>query len=471
MSAAPGWYADPQTPGFLRWWNGGAWTEHTSAATQAPQPQASQPLQPTLAQPTNASAFPGKAALVSATPSNTSNVAPARQDVPSETRAAEEKLAALRRELESVEEALEIQSFGFYRPRYGFETSAEYVARLKEVRDQQKDLIKANTAWHCDTEWLVGGSKAEGRKMVQRLAKLMLRAFNGECDASIAKTRYDNVLTLQERILKSYEAINKLGHSNQVTITAPYHSLKIAELRLVHEHREKVQAEKEEQRRIRDALREEEKARAEIERAQARAEAEEAEHQKALDKARADLAAATATDKQHAKLEGLIAKLETELADAIDRKAKAIARAQLTRSGHVYVLSNIGSFGAGIYKIGLTRRLDPYQRVDELGDASVPFGFDVHAIIYSEDAPALEAALHREFAQRRVNLVNLRKEYFRVTLDEVGAALERHHGLVSLVLSAEAEEWRKTQAALAEPETESTETSEGSPLTVMAGGR
>ncbi|MBX3215702.1 MAG: GIY-YIG nuclease family protein [Labilithrix sp.] len=195
-------------------------------------------------------------------------------------------------------------------------------------------------------------------------------------------------------------------------------------------------------------MREEEKAREEIARARAQAEREGAAKQKALDKAREELAASMATEAQHKKLEALVSRLENELKDTLDRKAKAIARAQLTKSGYVYVLSNIGSFGEGVYKIGLTRRLDPYERVDELGDASVPFCFDVHAIIYAEDAPGLENALHREFADRRVNRVNLRKEYFRVTLEEIQAAVKQHHGLVTMVLDAEAEEWRKTQSQL-----------------------
>jgi hypothetical protein len=366
--------------------------------------------------------------------------------VQQEIQTAEARLAVLRKELESVEEAIEIQSFGFYRPRYGFDSSDQYAERLKQVREQQKQMIKTGDATFCDTEWKVSGSAVEGRKMIQRISKMMLRAFNGECDASIAKARYDNVVTLEQRITKSCEEINKLGHSNRVMITRPYYESKLAELHLVHEHREKVQAEKEEQRRIREELREEEKARDEIERAQAQAEKEEAQHEKALEKARAELV--EATGKQHEKLEALVVRLETELKDVLDRKAKAIARAQLTRSGHVYVLSNIGSFGEGIYKIGLTRRLDPYERVDELGDASVPFAFDVHAIIYSPDAPALEHALHLEFATRRVNLVNARKEYFRVSLEEIRAGVEKHHGLVTFVLTPEAEEWRKTRAAL-----------------------
>jgi hypothetical protein len=278
------------------------------------------------------------------------------------------------------------------------------------------------------------------------MSKLMLRAFNGECDAAIGKARYDNVAALEQRITKSWNEVNKLGESSRITITQGYFQLKLAELHLVHEHREKVQEEKEEQKRIRDEMREEQKAHEEIERMQAKAEKDAAQNEAAIEKARAELA--DATGKQHEKLQQLIERLETDLKDAIDRKAKAIARAQLTKSGHVYVLSNVGSFGEGVYKIGMTRRLEPLERVDELGSASVPFPFDVHAMVYSADAPALEHALHVEFASRRLNMVNLRREYFRVSLDDVRAAIEKHFGLVTFVLSSEAEEWRKTQALL-----------------------
>ena len=351
----------------------------------------------------------------------------------------------------SVEEALDIQAFGFYQPRYGFESSAQYVVRLKVVRDEQQALLKADTATHCATEWKVGGSAAEGRKMVKNQSKLMLRAFNGECDAAIAKVKYDNVTAMEERITKSSEAVNKLGLVQHVSITNRYFGLKLAELRLVHEHREKVQQEKDEQRRVKEQMREEQQAQAEIDRAKADAEKEEAVSTAALAKAKAELSITDAAGKQHEKLEALVVRLETELTGALDRKAKAIARAQLTRSGHVYVLSNIGSFGDGIYKIGMTRRLEPLERVDELGDASVPFPFDVHAIIYSEDAPQLEHSLHKAFAARRVNMVNHRKEYFRVTLDDIRDAVQKLHGLVTFLLVAEAEEYRKTRAAIDAP--------------------
>lgn len=357
------------------------------------------------------------------------------------------ELEARQKELRSVEEALDIQAFGFYQPKYGFESSAQYTARLKGIRDEQQTMIKDNSAAPCDTTWTVGGSVAEGKKMVKQQAKLMLRAFNGECDAAIAKVRYDNAVTMQSRIEKAYTDINKLGEVQRVFITQKYLELKLAELHLVHEHREKVEEEKQEQKRIREQMREEQKTQAEIERAKAEAEKEEAVKAAALEKAKAELAANEATSKQHEKLEALVSRLENELKSALDQKAKAVARAQLTRSGHVYVLSNVGSFGDNIYKIGLTRRLDPFDRVEELGDASVPFPFDVHAIIFAEDAPALETKLHKAFGDRRVNLVNMRKEYFKVTLDEIQEEVKKHHGFVSFTLMAEAEEFRKSIAA------------------------
>jgi hypothetical protein len=149
---------------------------------------------------------------------------------------------------------------------------------------------------------------------------------------------------------------------------------------------------------------------------------------------------------QTAKLEGLVSRLESELREALDRKAKAIARAQLTKSGHVYILSNIGAFGEGVYKIGMSRRLEPLERVYELGGASVPFPFDVHAMIYSENAPDLECALHRHFTNRRINMINLRREFFRVTLEEIRAAVAEHFGHVTFVLEPEAAQYRQTCA-------------------------
>lgn len=362
----------------------------------------------------------------------------------------ERKIAELKQELDSVEESLDIQSFGLYRPRFALARSTDYQAKLEAERERQKELIKGDKAATCPKEWMVDGSVAKGKKMIAEHMKLMLRAFNGECDAAVAKVKYNNVVMLETRVKKSFEAINKLGQAKQISITQEYQASKLDELHLVHELQEKVQAEREEQRAAKEQMRDEDRAQREIEEAQSKAEREAAMREEALEKARRELA--EATGKQHDRLEQLVTKLELELKDAIDRKAKAIARAQLTKSGHVYVISNIGSFGEGCYKVGLTRRLDPMERVWELGDASVPFDFDVHAMIFSENAPELESALHRHLAARRVNKVNTRKEFFRVPLEEIQAAVAEHHGVVTFLTVPEAEDYRKTVAMEREEE-------------------
>lgn len=216
------------------------------------------------------------------------------------------------------------------------------------------------------------------------------------------------------------------------------------ELYLAFEYEEKVQAEKEEQRRIKEQIREEEKALREIEKAKQQAEDEERRYEAALAKAREEALAAAGAVQE--KLNAQIAALEQKLTEAQTNKERAISRAQLVRSGHVYIISNMGSFGEHVYKIGMTRRLEPMERVKELGDASVPFEFDVHAIIYSEDAPALENELHRAFTMRRVNRVNERKEFFRVSIEEIAELVRKQCGEIEITRLAQAEEYRKTQA-------------------------
>ncbi len=219
---------------------------------------------------------------------------------------------------------------------------------------------------------------------------------------------------------------------------------------MAYEYYEKRQLEAEEQRQIREQMREEEVARREIEKAEREAAKEEERFEKALAQARAE--AQQATGAKHDKLAAQIAQLEERLAEAQQNKVRAMSRAQMTRSGHVYVISNVGSFGEDVYKIGMTRRLNPMDRVTELGDASVPFRFDVHAVIYSDDAPGLETKLHRAFHHRRVNLVNERKEFFRVALEEIEREVTDNHGVFEFTLAAEAEEFNKSRALLRERE-------------------
>jgi len=357
------------------------------------------------------------------------------------------ELESLSSQVTSVSDQVELESFGMYEPHFGFDTSEKYKAKIKEIRDRQKQMIKEKTAAVCDTEWTVEGSKAKGKQMVQRYLKLQLRAFNGEADAAIAKARFNNVVKLEERLEKSFQAINKLGETNQCRITSSYLNLKVDELRAAYEHARKKEDEKEEQRRIREEMKEAEAAERELQKAQKEAEKEEKRFEVALAKARAE--AAAAGDAMRDSLRKKIELLENQLNTAHEQKAKAISRAQLTRSGHVYVISNIGSFGEEVYKIGMTRRLEPLDRVKELGDASVPFRFDVHAMIYSEDAPTLESDLQKRFADQQVNMVNPRKEFFRVALDDVEAAvLELCGDEVEFIRTAVAEEFRESKAIL-----------------------
>lgn len=352
----------------------------------------------------------------------------------------------LRAEFNALDEEANLQSFGFYKPRYAFADSLSYQSKLDEIRERQKQMIKSKSAAVCRVEWAVNGSKVEGRKQINQTLKLMLRAFNGECDAAVAKVKYNNVHVMEARIRKGHEAINGMAEVQTCHIAGGYLNLKLEELFLAHEYQEKLQEEKEEQRRIREQIREEEVALRELEKARLDAEKEEKRYAEALRKATEEVERAVGEKQQ--KLMWQVEELQRRLTEAKTNKERAIAQAQMTRSGHVYVISNVGSFGEHVYKIGMTRRLDPMDRVKELGDASVPFSFDVHAIIYSEDAPALENKLHRLFHSRRVNLINERREFFRVTIEEIAKAVRENHGEIEFTLASEAVEYRKTLSML-----------------------
>ena len=238
----------------------------------------------------------------------------------------------------------------------------------------------------------------------------------------------------------SFEAINRIGEPHSTSISCKYKELKLKELQLAFEYQEKLHEEKEEQRLIKEQMREEEKLQKEIEKKQKEIEKqlkEEAELQKKLKEAY----------EQGKKSE--VEKFENEikyLNQKIEDSQRAVSQAQLTKTGHVYIISNIGSFGENVYKIGMTRRLDPMERIDELGSASVPFEFDVHALIKSDNAPELENSLHKYFDSKRVNLVNSRKEFFYVKLDEIEKFAKDNNIDVEFTKLAEAKDFRESQA-------------------------
>ena len=352
----------------------------------------------------------------------------------------------LKKEVSLYESKLDLIEFGIYEPVYDFEKSEDYVIAQNKVIEKQKDLIRLEQAATCSVNWTIDGSLAKGKANSKKFIKLVLRAFNGECNSFIAKVKWNNVNQMKERIHKSYEAINKLGENSAVKIEKEYLDLKIEELILEYEYQAKKQQEKEELRAIQEELREEEKARREYEQAQKEAEKEELNYQKALEKARKEVE--ETTGEKHDKLLEKISKLELELKEAQERKERALSMAQQTKRGHIYIISNIGSFGEHVYKIGMTRRLEPIDRVKELGDASVPFQFDIHAMIYSEEAPTLENQLHKEFADKKVNMLNYRKEFFKVTLEEIETKLKELDIEAEFIKIPEAMEYRETKAIL-----------------------
>ena len=336
------------------------------------------------------------------------------------------------------DDRLAFAELGMYEPHFEFGDSEQYKDQIKKVRTLQKAMVSAKEATICPADWTVEGSRAKGQTMITRQSRLTMRAFNNECEAAIANTRWNNVVAMEKRILNSAKAISRENTSLQLSINDAYVALKIDELHLTHEYREQLKIEKDERAELARVEREEKKLAAEAR----AAEKEEMKYQALLEKARRE----AGSDEVSESLKQKIHDLESALEEARATSERAQARAEMTRSGYVYVISNVGSFGEEMVKIGLTRRLDPSDRVRELGDASVPFGFDTHAMIYSEEAPALEAALHKEFSEQRVNMANMRKEFFRVSLDEVEDAVARLAPDADFFKDREAQEWHETMA-------------------------
>lgn len=338
-----------------------------------------------------------------------------------------------------LDEEIMFESFGLYTPRFNFAKAEQYKAQLDSIRQRQKAMIAGGTAVFGNENWTVNGSVAQGKKMIKDMQKLLLRAFNSECDELVDKVKYNNFEASLKRINSSCDAISKLGTLMQLSISPTYRQAKIDELTLAFEYAMKKQQEKEEEKEARARMREEAKLLKEIEEERKRIEKEQTHYQNALARLNEQLA-------QNPNSPELLEKkkeLEYHIADAEKAMKEVDYRAANKRAGYVYVISNIGAFGENVYKIGMTRRLDPQERVDELGDASVPFRFDVHAMIFSDDAPALEAALHRAFESKKVNMVNPRREFFRVTLDEIKAVIRQNYDkTVEFTDIPDAEQWR-----------------------------
>lgn len=362
----------------------------------------------------------------------------------------ESELANKRKDLIEMDDSLLLQGFGLYRQRFGLENSDQYKTRIDAIHVQQAAMVRTNRATVHAIDWEIHGSKVAGAKMVKEYEKLILRAFNNECDAAIADVKHGNVQACEKRIVKAFDSLNALGGTMQIRVQLPYRDLRLDELYLVHEYRKKLEAEKEEMRARREQMREEAKVIKELEEARAKLGKEETHFNQALDRIRSQLANAPAgaarqlMELEKAKIEANLAQVGAKLLDVEKREAN-------TRAGYVYVISNIGSFGENVVKIGVTRRLDPQERIDELGDASVPFRFDVHALVFSDDAPTLENALHKAFATRKLNFVNHRREFYRAPLAEIEQVLMANFQKpAEFVHVPEAPEYRESLAIAAQ---------------------
>lgn len=355
------------------------------------------------------------------------------------------ELSLIKDELKSYESEGALLEVGLYKPMFDFNTSEEYKDKILKLREKQKTLFKAGKACICSTSWTIGNgkdAKKKGEAMTKDNIALALRAFDNECDALLTKVNSRNIAQIREKMERSYEYINKLNVRNAVKIQPTYLSLKIQELMATYEYALKKEEERAEQLRIKEEMREEARAQRELEKARADAERAQREAERELENARKLFE----KDQANTELQARIAELELKYQEALENSQRAISQAQLTKSGHVYVISNIGSFGENVFKIGMTRRLEPLDRIRELGDASVPFSFDVHALIYSEDAPALENELHKVFADHQVNRVNPRKEFFKVPLEIIADEVKKRNAKIEFTMLAEASEYYQSLA-------------------------
>ncbi len=316
---------------------------------------------------------------------------------------------------------------------YGFTEAGE---ELKNARERTRMMVKGNAAATCD---YVENNRRE------TAIRFVTDAFNGKVDSILSRTKSDNVGTLEQEIRDAFNLVNFNGAAFRNARVLPgFLEARLTELRWAATVQEIKLRDKEEQKRIKDQIREEERAQREFERSMREAAKEEESLRKAMEKVQAQVEKASA--EQREKFEAQLAELSEKLRLAEERNQRALSMAHQTRMGHVYIISNEGSFGGDVFKIGLTRRLEPMDRVRELGDASVPFSFDVHAMIFNEDAPALETALHRHFLTAQVNKVNPRKEFFRVPLITIREELEKLGIKAQWTMAAEAKEYRETIA-------------------------
>ncbi|MCK8675297.1 DUF4041 domain-containing protein [Rhodococcus sp. HM1] len=449
MTAPAGWHPDPQGHPQLRWWDGYQWTAVTQPlppAQPVPDVEASaapahrpisvfnakkraQELQAEvdrLQRLVDSMGLGGVAALDAETTRLTAEVAALRTEQSDLTA----RIAASRSELIETRVQQDLQAVGLYRYHHPAETSVQLKDELLRVQAAIKQAVRDKTAISATANFTFNNSAAQGRKFVADMSKIMLRAYNAEAENCVKTVKAGNLAAASERLFKAADQIARQGQMIALRVTDHYHRLRLRELELAADVHMKVQEEKEAERARKEELREARKAEQEFAAERAKLEKEFAHYQGAL----AALEASGDVDGAQ--------RLRDKLGDVQRALDDVDYRAANVRAGFVYVISNMGAFGVSMVKIGMTRRLDPMDRVRELGDASVPFRFDVHALFFADDAVGVEGKLHEAFADRRVNKVNPRREFFYATPAEVLEVLREHVGeVISFTEEPEAEEY------------------------------
>ena len=457
VTARANWYPDPQNPGFLRYWDGRDWTGDlvpapaSDVAAQTPpgvSPVSKVPLFGARAHAKRQSQDLAaalvenqrlRAELASFGGLEVAELQRRHEQVAAQITSELARLDSVRTQVINTEEEQVLQEIGIYRYRHPLSDAVAYRAALRQLQDEIKSTVaRKDGAVEAPLDLVFNGSAAQGRKMTSEYSKLILRAYNAEADNLVRSLKPYKLTTALERLDRLATTIERLGATMKLRVAPRYHQLRRRELELTADYLEKLARQKETERDERDRLREERKAQQEIEREQQRIEQQHKQYVSAL----AQLEAAGDTDSATGRdLQNKLANLEQKITTLQERAGNL-------RAGHLYVISNIGAFGENMVQIGMTRRVDPSDRISDLSNSAVPFKYDVHFMQVYRDAAGIEEELHRRLAHKRVNQVNLRREFFRATPAEVREHLQAITGdLLHFDELAEAEDYRRSLAA------------------------